>query len=251
VPGDNAARNSQSKVTISEYRICKSAGSGEQNVRQIKTEKLFKELVKTNRRICILAVENEPVWKKQNDIKLGHDEKCEQRTHLWVAHFYQSGRLAYWACQYCKEVDRESELAERLEWFSAWIENPPKLIVWGKRPRTNSRKWETADGYILQEEDPSSIYFIGLEIPELEEANTYTKYDRNNAVIEKYEPTSERMGLYSDHYWQTRYGVIGTELVKFESHCFEESTFDMPNAGKPKKTKILRNLKLISGREDE
>ena len=32
VPGDNASRNSQSKVTISEGWICKPAGSGEQTV---------------------------------------------------------------------------------------------------------------------------------------------------------------------------------------------------------------------------
>jgi hypothetical protein len=61
-----------------------------------------------------------------------------------------------------------------------------------------------------------------------------------------YEPSRERPGKYSDHYWLTRYQVVGDSLVRFVSHCFEESTYDSPSTSRPKQTTILAGLKLLS-----
>jgi len=100
---------------------------------------------------------------------------------------------------------------------------------------------------MLIEGDPSSIHHVGLVIPGLAEAHTYRVCDEDGTVEALYEPSRERPAKYSDHYWLTRYQVVGEELVRFVGHCFEESTYDTPNASKPKQTVILTDLRLLSG----
>ena len=114
-------------------------------------------------------------------------------------------------------------------------------------PPVSTRKWVTVEGTILMEGEPSSIHFVGREIPGLAEAHTYVKYDRNEQVEQTYEPSRERPWKYGDHYWLTRYQVIDTNLVWFKSHCYEDSTYDTPTAGKPKQKIILPGLRLLSG----
>jgi hypothetical protein len=110
----------------------------------------------------------------------------------------------------------------------------------------SARKWVTNEGTILEEGDPSSIHFVGEEIPELAEAHKYVKYDEEGKIAQVYEPIREQPWQYTDHYWLIRYQVIGTELVQFESHCFEDSTYEVPNAGEPKQEVILSGLRLLS-----
>jgi len=104
----------------------------------------------------------------------------------------------------------------------------------------------TTEGSILMEGDPSSIHHVGLVIPELAEAHTYRVCDENGTVEALYEPSRERLGKHIDHYWLTRYQVVGDSLVRFVSHCFEESTYDSPSTGKPKQTTIHSGLRLLS-----
>jgi len=161
-----------------------------------------------------------------------------------VAAFFESGRLAYWKCASCGKTDREtSPLPERLASFNGWVERPPWLIVRGSRPPVSTRRWRTPAGTTLVEGDPSAIDFVGEVIPGLTEAHTYTAYDEDGAVLEVYAPYRERLGPYSDHYWLTRYQVVDDTLVQFVSHCYEESTYDVPNAGQPEQKIILAGLK--------
>jgi hypothetical protein len=100
----------------------------------------------------------------------------------------------------------------------------------------------TAEGSILTEGDPSSIYFVGRAIPGLFKAHTYVLCDENGQIEEVYAPMREQPWPYTDHYWLIRYQVIGAELVRFESHCYEDSTYEVPNAGEPKRKVILSEL---------
>lgn len=174
-------------------------------------------------------------------------EQCQQGDHRWVAFFFESGRLAYWKCEGCSKADRETEgLPERIERFSGWIKSPPRLVARGLDPPVSTRRWVTTEGSILVEGDPSSIHHVGEVIPGLAEAHTYVECDENQKIETVYEPGRERPGKYSDHYWLTRHQVVGEALVQFRSHCFEESTYDMPNAAKPVQKTILSGLRLLS-----
>lgn len=192
-------------------------------------------------------VERKPVWERFEKGHKPDPELCRQEEHTWVAFFFESGRLAYWECEGCSKTDREIEqLPERLEWLSGWVKHPPRLVTRGPNPPISTRKWATADGAILMEGGPSSIHFEGVEIPGLAEAHTYIKYIKNEQVEQIYEPSQEKPGQYVEHYWLTRYQVIDTALVRFESHCYEESTFDTPYADEPKQEIVLSGLRLLS-----
>lgn len=190
--------------------------------------------------------EKRPIWINKNDSLEHILEGCHQELHLWEAKFYQTGHLAYWACEVCGKPDREIELQERLDWVNGWIDDPPRLVFIGPTPPKNTRMWALEGGEVLKESDPSTIHFIGLRIPELEVAHTYRRIGKNNEILEEYKPIKERLGLYSDHYWLTRYQVVGTELVRHESHCFEESTYDIPNAKQPKKSVVISGLRPLT-----
>lgn len=187
-----------------------------------------------------------PVWVKFEKGIESQIVRCHKGEHTWFALFYKSGGLAYWKCVDCGKSDRQIEqLSERLDYINSWIKTPPELIARGDVPPVSIRKWVTSEGDILVEGDPSSIHFVGLVIPGLDEAHSYVGYGKDKHIKELYNPSRERHGKYSDHYTLMRYQVIGTALVQFRSHCFEESTYDTPNAGKPKKKKILSGLRLL------
>ncbi len=141
-----------------------------------------------------------------------------------------------------------TRLPEYLDDVNGWIETPPRLIARGPHPPIPdvTMRWITPEGSILYEGDPSSIYHVGLEIPDLDEAHSYILKGAAGEVLTAYEPYRERLGLYSDHYWLTRYQVIGSELVQFVSHCFEESTYDAPSTSTPKRKIILSGLVLLA-----
>ena len=141
-----------------------------------------------------------------------------------------------------------TRLPEYLDSINGWIEFPPRLIVRGPNPPVlgSRRQWITKEGTTLHEGEPSSIYHVGLEIPELDDAHTYTLYDANGNVVTTYEPSRWRMGKHSDHYWLTRYQVIDSALVQFISHCFEESTYDSPSTSTPKLKTMLSGLRLLA-----
>lgn len=192
-------------------------------------------------------LEGKPVWVRFEKGNEPDREQCRQGNHTWIALFYGSGRLAYWQCEGCGETDRETErLLERLDWINGWINSPPRLMARGLKPPVSDRRWETTDGAILTEGDPSSIHFVEVIIPGLTEAHTYRLSDENGTIEEVFEPCRERPGEYSDHYWLTRYQVVGEVLVQFISHCFEESTYDTPYAHQPKQKKVLTGFRLLS-----
>ena len=188
-----------------------------------------------------------PAWERLEEGYQPSQALCRQEEHTWVAVFFESGRLAYWECEGCSKTDREIDnLPERLEEIYCPLKTHPRLAARGPTPPVSTRKWATAEGGTLAEGDPSSIHFAGREIPGLVEAHTYIKYDKGNRIEQIYEPSREQPWQYTYHYWLTRYQVIDAILVWFESHCFEESTFDTPFAGEPKQKIILSNLKLLS-----
>ncbi len=193
------------------------------------------------------------MWEKLDKGREPTREPCRQGAHTWVASFFRSGHLAYWQCQECGKSDREIErwfkptgLPRRLAQFNGWITSPAILVARRLAPPVSARRWMTTEGLILIEGDPSSIHFVGLVIPELAEAHTYRVCDEDGNVEALYEPGRKRPGKYSDHYWLTRYQVVGEELVRFVSHCYEESTYDTPHAGEPKQETILSGLRLLS-----
>jgi len=187
-----------------------------------------------------------PIWSEEGKEPEYGPEQCGQGDHAWRAFFFQSGRLAYWQCQFCGQADRQTEqLPERLETISGWIKLPPRLIARGPRPPRSARRWTTTRATILSEGDPSSIYFVGVPIPDLAEAHTYTERDEQGNIRQVYEPRHGQDAPYSNHYTLTRYQVVGNELLQFESYCFEESTFDTPYAGELKQKVVLAGLKQL------
>ena len=48
-----------------------------------------------------------------------------------------------------------------------------------------------------------------------------------------------------DHYWLTRFQVVGSALVRFDSYCYEDSTYEVPNAGTPEQATVLSGLEPI------
>jgi hypothetical protein len=191
-------------------------------------------------------VKQRPVWEKVDEENRPDPKQCQRGEHTWVAFFFESGRLAYWRCEGCGEQDREiEEHAERLDTINDWIKDPPRLVMRGGRPMRGTRKWVTPEGTVLVEGDPSSNHFVGRPIPGLPEAHTYVRMDGSGKIEEVYEPIREQPWRYTDHYWLIRYLVIGGKLVRFESHCYEESTYEVPSAGKPKRKVVLTDLKLL------
>lgn len=189
----------------------------------------------------------DPTWVTFEAIHPPDSSQCRHGDHLWVAFFFEKGSLAYWQCAGCGHASRVLNLQpslfpNRLEVDSGWIESPPRLIARGAKPPSGRRRWTTMAGLILSEGDPSSIHFVGQLIPDLDQAHTYLLSDQNGGLEAVYEPQRERLGLYSDHYWLTRYQVVADALVRFESHCFEDSTYEIPNTSEPKRSKVLKGL---------
>lgn len=190
------------------------------------------------------------VWSEQPPNSTS--EQCREGDHIWVAAFYVNGGLAHWQCAGCGETNTKrpepSWPMDRLADFNGWIKAPPLLVARGPRPPVSTRRWMTADGSVLVEGDPSSIHHVGLEMPGLGEAYAYTLVDVEEEVLASYEPRRKRMGLHSDHYWLTRYRVVGDALMEFVGHCFEESTYDTPFAQEPRRTEVLTGLEPLPGR---
>ena len=198
---------------------------------------------------CALAddrhqqMERKPAWRGPGEEFEPDQAQCSRVDHVWVAYFLMSGRLAYWKCEGCGLSDREAEpLPEPLDPPGGWVKSPPKLTARGRCPPASARRWAAAGGSILSEGDPSSTHFFGEPIPGLVTAHTYVERDQNGEVLEIYAPSRERTSRYGDHYTLTRFQVVDSALVRFESHCFEESTFDIPNAAKPRQTTVLSGL---------
>jgi len=95
---------------------------------------------------------------------------------------------------------------------------------------------------VLVEGDPSSIHFVGESIPGLSEAHSYEECDAGGEVQDTYAPSRERHSPYGDHYTLIRYQVVNDELVRFESYCFEDSTYEVPNAHEPRARVVLSGL---------
>ena len=191
-------------------------------------------------------IDEKPVWERPEEGHTPDRGQCQRGEHTWVAFFFQSGRLAYWQCIGCGKTDRDTgQLPERLELINSWVESPPQLIARGPTPPASDRRWITSEGTILVEGDPSSIHFVGEAIPGLDQAHTYAEYDENDQIKAVYEPSRERPWEYYDHYWLTRYQVVGETLVQFQSRCYEESTYDTPTACEAEQTVILSGLRLL------
>ena len=193
-----------------------------------------------------------PIWTTLGAQREPDPERCQQGIHTWVAIFFESERLAYWECADCDHRDREiGPLAERLDTISWWIEDPPVLIAHAPRPSASTQRWMTTKGSSLAEGDPNSNHFVGQAIPGLATAHTYILYDGNDQVKEVYAPVRNQPWPYTDHYWLIRYQVIGNELVRFESHCHQDSTYEVPHAVAPKQKVILSELQLLSPHKND
>jgi len=93
--------------------------------------------------------------------------------------------------------------------------------------------------------EPSSVHYLGLQIPGLAEAHTYLEVDNEGGIQNRYEPQKERIRLNDDHYMLIRFQVIAGNLVRYKSHCFEDSMYEIPNAKEPDKEIVLSGLKLL------
>ena len=193
-----------------------------------------------------LGSDQKPTWIKANQTFDCSKHSCDTDLHRWVAYFLQSGRLAYWKCEACGQEDRESETyPEQFDVYSCWIDDPLKLISISANPPKSSRKWATKEETILVEAEPSSIHYMGMDIPELAAAHTYIEYNQAGQILRIYEPVKERIRPYDDHYILIRFQVVAGELIRFWIHCFEDSMYEIPNASKPKETVVLSELVLL------
>ena len=186
------------------------------------------------------------LWEKNVSTTMTGSEDCLNDIHLWAAHFYIDGSLAFWKCLGCGKTCCIREKSLELQDFStSWIEDPLKLVHIGPFPQRRQRKWIQSDGSILTEGDPSSILYEGLEIPYLEMAHSYTLSAMDGSVIDVFQPAVERIRPHDDHYILTRYQVIESELIKFWCHCFEDSMYEMPNVALPTRTVLLSDLRFL------
>ena len=190
----------------------------------------------------------EPEWMESHRIKTHSSELCSKEEHNWVAQFVQSGALAAWECNCCKirKIVKEN-LQEALEAFSCWVESPMILVYTGKKPPISGSCWKTPDNTILFEGSPTSISYLGQRIPSLEKAHAYTLKDGTGRLLESYQPERKRLGIHGDHYILIRYQIVGSDLIRYESHCFEDSTYEIPNTKEPEKRVILSDLEPIRG----
>ena len=95
------------------------------------------------------------------------------------------------------------------------------------------------------EMEPGSIHFLGMQIPGLAEAHTYLEIDKNGEIQSTYAPLKEQIRLYDDHYMLIRFQVVKGNLVRYKSHCFEDSMYEIPNAKEPDMEIVLSGLKLL------
>jgi len=193
-----------------------------------------------------METDQELTWITSDQIDNFNNYSCAKGIHIWVAIFLHSGRLAYWECRSCQIRDRENETyPEPFDTFSPWIENPLKLISIGAAPPGSERKWLTKKKTTLVEMEPGSIHFLGMQIPGLAEAHTYLEIDKNGEIQSTYAPLKEQIRLYDDHYMLIRFQVVKGNLVRYKSHCFEDSMYEIPNAKEPDMEIVLSGLKLL------
>ena len=171
---------------------------------------------------------------------------CDQADHHWLATFLESGRLAYWSCEGCGLTDRSTDsLTERLAEYN-WSEHL-RLRARGELPPTSKRRWMTHEGQTLVEGDHCGVDYLGAAMEGLDEAFDYELHDVEGSVVERYHATCERTSRWGTNVKLTRYAVKGTELVRFEMHGHEESTFDIPIPGKVRSAVVLASLELVGG----
>ena len=108
---------------------------------------------------------------------------------------------------------------------------------------TLPQKWATPDGLVLSEGQASATDFEGEPIPELARAHAYELRDASGKVLKAFLPEEVRLEEYSERFHLIRYQVTGSELVKYVSYCYEESTYDTPFATEPERTVVLEGLK--------
>jgi len=189
-----------------------------------------------------------PAWEIISSEDESHCTTPCASSHTWIAIFFEDGRLAYWECQNCRITSpaEVNGITGNFERISAWIEKPPRLVSKGSVPWVSARKWLSEDGCTIVEGAPSSITFLGLRIPQLEEAYEYRKI-KNDELVEHFVPGMKRVSLHGDHYFLTRFHVRENQLLQFESSCFEDSMYEIPNAKVPEKIILLDKLKPVTG----
>ncbi|MFH2039364.1 MAG: hypothetical protein ABIJ65_08010 [Chloroflexota bacterium] len=193
-----------------------------------------------------METNQKPIWIFSDQMDNFNNFSCAKGIHLWVAIFLQSGHLAYWECRSCSIKDREDETyPEPFDISSCWIEKPLKLISIGAKPPKSERKWLTKKNTTLVEMEPSSVHFLGMQIPGLADAHTYHEIENKGGIHSKYEPIKEQIRLYDDHYMLIRFQVVKGNLVRYKSHCFEDSMYEIPNAKEPDQEIVLSGLKLL------
>ena len=194
-----------------------------------------------------LERDKKQAWIKSSQISDTQNHSCENSIHIWGAHFQQSGRLAYWKCESCGREEKQIDIVpEALEKFSGWIEEPLRLIAIGSDPPKSERKWSTGRQTVLVEKEPSTIHYLGLQIPGLTTAHTYFEYSQKGGIHEIYQPEKRLIRLNDDHYIIIRYQVVENKLIRYESHCFEDSMFEIPNTSEPTESVVLSGLKLLN-----
>ncbi|HOX43295.1 MAG TPA: hypothetical protein PK668_06845 [Myxococcota bacterium] len=105
-----------------------------------------------------------------------------------------------------------------------------------------TRRWATQRGTILEEGAASPVVFEGVPIPGLTEAHAYVELDAAGQVRARYSPEKKLHDPNADRSTLTLYQVIGSELVRFESYCHEDSTWGVPNAAMPRQYLVLQGL---------
>lgn len=107
------------------------------------------------------------------------------------------------------------------------------------------RRWVTPDGRVLVEGEPSPVDFEGVPLPGVVEAHAYELRDGSGQVLKTFQAERKRIQEYHERFWITSYQVVGDQLIKFDSYCFEESTYDTPFAHEAEKSVVMTGLKPV------
>lgn len=183
-------------------------------------------------------------WLKDNELN-GLDSHCEAGTHIWIAHFYKSGALAYWVCEKCEaRINAVAADEEMVLVNGGWPDPFPILVSVGEHPSESQRKWRTRDSHVLVEVEPAANHFMGIDIPEIPFAFSYSVMDEMGNEIARYMPELRRIG-FNEQYWLIRYFVEGYALIQYKVFCYEESTMDLPYVKEAERSVILAGLEII------
>ncbi len=166
---------------------------------------------------------------------------CGGMEHHWTARFYPRGALAFWFCNSCGEVDRNTDdLREPLKETISDSDSFTVDICLVKSP-VPTAKWALADGSILIEREPSQTTFMGFRITGMTNSHEYSLTDPSGEIVREYKASREKASNQEGSFILTRFQVENDQLVKFRVQC----NTNEPEVNEASGIAILSDLSLI------